>query len=156
VVTGNNRTTRDVLESITEQDGSVCAACHKTLINPLGFASENFDGLGRERSEQAFFDNAGKMTGSKAVDTSSVPSVTPDDLSPSSGIQDVTDRIAQSGRVEPCLATRFFRFAFRHIEDDSEKDTVDALARLAGTGSLADLFKGVAMLPSFRQRVIDP
>lgn len=32
---------------------AICAQCHKTIINPLGFAFENFDALGHVRTEEA-------------------------------------------------------------------------------------------------------
>ena len=36
-------TTREVVEELTQQADTACAGCHSTLINPLGFATENFD-----------------------------------------------------------------------------------------------------------------
>jgi hypothetical protein len=156
IPTAVNQTTREVIESITEQTGTVCAGCHKSFINPLGFASENFDSLGRERAQQAFFDDTGKPTGSKAVDTTSTPGVVLGDMAPSAGIGDVTALIAKSGKVEPCLATRLFRFAFRRLEGDGDRAAIDALAQLAAKGTLADLFEGVALRPEFKQRVITP
>ena len=36
-------------KAITEQPGSTCVQCHKTVINPFGFAFENFDPIGRWR-----------------------------------------------------------------------------------------------------------
>jgi hypothetical protein len=151
-----NQTTREVVESITEQTGTVCAGCHKSFINPLGFASENFDSLGRERAQQTFFDDTGKAIGSKAVDTTSAPGVVFGDPAPSTGIGDVTNLIVKSGKVEPCLATRFFRFTFRRLEGAGDRDTIDALAQLAVKGTLTDLFKGVALRPEFKQRVVTP
>jgi hypothetical protein len=156
IMVSANQTTREVVESITEQPGTVCAGCHKAFINPLGFASENFDGLGRERVQQMFFDATGKVTGSKAVDTTSLPGVVGGDSTASKGIGDLTLLISKSGKVETCLATRFFRFAFRRLESANDQDAVDGLAKLAGGGNLTELFKGVALRPEFRQRVITP
>src|SRR5450432_1515641 len=119
-----NETTREVVASITEQAGTVCAGCHKTLINPLGFASENFDSLGRERAQQTFFDDTGKPTGSKAIDTTSTPGIVPGDATASTGMADVTRLVVASGQVESCLATRFFRFAFRRIETDGDAPAI--------------------------------
>jgi hypothetical protein len=45
-------TTREVVEGLTEQEGTACAGCHAVLINPLGYATENFDAVGRFRTEQ--------------------------------------------------------------------------------------------------------
>src|SRR6185295_18977991 len=43
-------TTRQVVEQLTQK--GVCAGCHLSVINPLGFSTENFDALGRSRTEQ--------------------------------------------------------------------------------------------------------
>jgi hypothetical protein len=156
VVSTANQTTREVIESVTEQPGTVCAGCHKTFINPLGFASESFDGLGRERAQQTFFDATGATTGSKAVDTTSTPGVVSGDAAPSTGMGDVTRLVAASGKVETCLATRLFRFAFRRLEGAGDAETLAGLAQLASKGPLRDLWKGVALRPEFKQRFIAP
>ena len=41
--------------------------CHGTSINPLGFATESFDALGRFRSVQALFDASGNQTGTREL-----------------------------------------------------------------------------------------
>ncbi|HEY8923013.1 MAG TPA: DUF1588 domain-containing protein [Polyangia bacterium] len=151
-----NQTTREVVQTITEQNGTVCQSCHQSLINPLGFASENFDGLGRERTQQTFYDDSGKVTGMKAIDTTSIPRAKSDDTTMSTGMADLTQLIAKSGKVEPCVATRLFRFAFRRVESSIDADAIAGLTQLAQSGKLADLFKGVAMRPEFKQRVITP
>ena len=154
--TAANQTTREAIEAVTEVPGTVCVSCHKPFLNPLGFASENFDSLGRERTAQIFYDATGTMTGSKAVDTTSIPAVVAGDTTPSTGMGDVTRLIASSGKVGACLATRFFRFAFRRIETAGDQPTIGGLATLAATGTLTDVFKGVALRPEFKQRVIIP
>jgi hypothetical protein len=45
-------TNRQSFERATEAPGTVCAGCHGALINPLGFAFENYDGLGRFRNDE--------------------------------------------------------------------------------------------------------
>src|SRR5690606_25433852 len=76
--------TRQVVEEITEKEPR-CAGCHKSMINPLGFASENFDALGRMRTAQTLFDPTGKVVGQAPINTKSVPKIGPD-ASESSGI----------------------------------------------------------------------
>jgi hypothetical protein len=44
------KTNRQRLTDFTET--GVCSGCHKALINPLGFAFENFDGLGKFRTQE--------------------------------------------------------------------------------------------------------
>jgi hypothetical protein len=45
-------TNRQSFEAATEAPGTVCAGCHGALINPLGFAFERYDGLGRYRNDE--------------------------------------------------------------------------------------------------------
>jgi hypothetical protein len=61
---GPNMTTRESVEAITEMPGTVCLGCHGPMINPLGFATEGFDALGRFRTAQRLFDANGTETGS--------------------------------------------------------------------------------------------
>jgi hypothetical protein len=42
-------TNRKLIEAFTQQAGSICQGCHGVLINPLGFAFEHYDSMGRWR-----------------------------------------------------------------------------------------------------------
>ena len=147
-------TTREVVEELTETEGTVCAGCHVGLINPLGFASENFDALGRLRSEQRLFDMDGGELGSKPVDTSTVPSVVLGDDRSASGIAGVSEQIAQSGKPEACIARNFFRFTHARWEDvELDGCALEALrGALADGGTLPELLRAAVMSPEFRRR----
>ncbi len=150
-------TTREVVEELTEAPGTACAGCHSTLINPLGFATENFDALGRLRSEQALFDDEGSKLGSKAVDTSSVPQVILGDTTETQGAEDLMRLIANSGKAEACLARNYFRFTFARWED-AKRDgcTLEAMREtLAAGGSLRELLKATVLDPAFRRRAFE-
>jgi hypothetical protein len=146
-------TTRQVVESLTEQPGSACAVCHAAMINPLGFATEGFDALGRMRSEQVLFAEDGSPVGRLPVDTRSIPRVTPDDASPSAGPSDLARLMLQSGKLEACLARNYFRFTYGRWENAGDACVLERLrARLVETGSIAEMLKEVALTPEFRQR----
>ena len=147
-------TTRQVVESLTEQTGSTCVGCHGVLINPLGFATEGFDALGRARSDQALFQDDGASAGSLPVDTRTTPRVVPGDESPSGGPADLARLMLQSGKLEACLARNYFRFAYGRWENvASDGCVLERLrARLVETGSIAEMLKEVALTPEFRQR----
>jgi hypothetical protein len=147
-------TTREVVEELTQKAGTVCAACHKTIINPLGFATEGFDALGRARTMQRLFDANGVEVGQKPVDTRSVPLVTPEDETASSGPADLVSRIVASGKANACLARNYFRFTYARWEDlDADGCALEDLRlKLANGGKLGDLLKEVAMSPEFRRR----
>lgn len=149
--------TRQVVEQITESNPA-CAGCHKSMINPLGFASEGFDALGRARKTQTLFDATGRVVGQANIDTSGTPSITGNDTRVASGVGQVTEWLAESGRVEACFAERYFRFTFRRIESTSgDRALVEVFAKAARDGkSLGDVLKASALRPEFKRRRLLP
>jgi len=150
-------TTREVVEAITEKPGTACAGCHTKVINPLGFASEDFDALGRHRKNQVLLDDKGQKLGEKPVDTSSTPRVEGlDDPRTSSGAGDLAKMLVASGRVQSCFARQYFRYTFQRAEDDKQDGCVlSQVAEAAkGSSSMADILMKVAMQPAFRRRTI--
>jgi len=147
-------TTREVVEAITQRPGTACAGCHTTLLNPMGFATENFDALGRARTHQVLFSPQGERLGERSVDTTSVPQISPGDTRPSQGAEDVTRLIVESGRFESCLARQYFRFSFGRMEDPATDGcALSALESAAQSGaSLADVLRLSALRPEFRRR----
>jgi hypothetical protein len=147
-------TTREVVEELTQTKGTVCAGCHATVINPLGFATENFDALGRLRSAQRLFSADGTEVGEKPIDTATVPQVTSGDDTPSAGAADLMMMIADSGKAEACLARNYFRFTYARW-DDPEVDGCALEAQrsaLQNGGTILDLVKATTTAPQFRQR----
>jgi hypothetical protein len=151
-------TTRQSLEALTEQPGTACAGCHATAINPLGFAFEGFDALGRARTEQRLFEHDGREVGALQVDTTSVPRVTADDASTSTGPVDLARLMLHSGKVEACLARHYFRFAFGRREDlTADGCALEQLrARLVESGRIRDMLAEVASLPELGRRRFGP
>jgi hypothetical protein len=150
-------TTRKLVESLTEAPGSPCASCHSTFINPLGFATEDFDALGRRRTEEIFYTPKGAVAGKAPVDTRAVPEVVTGDKTPASGAAELARLMLDSGKPQACLARHYFRFTFGRPEEvASDGCALEALRRkLVDGGSLRDLLRQVALEPSFKQRVLD-
>jgi len=149
-------TTRETVEELTQMPGTVCAGCHLALINSLGFATENFDALGRYRTEQRFFDAAGKPTGTKPVTTSGVPHVTDADT-PVAGAGDLMSQIVASGKVEACLSRNFFRYTFARWEDPNvDGCALESMRKsLENGGTIIDLVMAATLDGSFRQRAFE-
>lgn len=149
-----DQTTREVVEALTEADGSACAGCHSTLINPLGFATEGFDALGRARSEQVLFDGEGREVGRRPIDTASVPLVVPGEPDASSGPADLARLLAQSGRPHVCLARNWVRYSLGRMEDDDTDGCMieDIATRLVEGEPLGVALREIALRPEFRQR----
>ena len=149
-----DQTTRQVVEELTEQPNTVCASCHATVINPLGFAFEGFDALGRVRAEQRLFNDDGVEVGALPIDTSTVPQVIAGDSRVSNGHEELIRLMLESGKIEACLARQYFRFTFGRYEDMAyDGCALERLrARLVESGRIRELLKEVALLPEMRQR----
>ena len=147
-------TTREVVEELTESEGTACATCHAPLINPMGFATENFDALGRARTEQVLFDEDGREVGRKAVSTEVVPLVDLKSDEVASGPADLSRMLADSGRPHVCLARQWVRFSLGRLEnDDTDACMIEDVAqRLLDGESLGQALRQIALRPEFRQR----
>jgi hypothetical protein len=147
-------TTRQTVEALTEQPGSSCASCHAYKINPLGYATENYDGLGRLRSEQRLFSPAGVEVARKQVDTHGIPRISLFDATPVSGAADLSSRIVESGKGEACFARQYLRFSYGRAEDLRGDGCVleGMRAALKQANGLREAMRVPALSPSFRQR----
>lgn len=150
------QTTREVVEALTESEGSGCAGCHATQINGLGFPSEGFDALGRVRTNQRLFDAEGKVLVERAVDTETIPRVWIRDERPVHDMQDLTARMLESGKIEACFARQYVRFALGR--EENAKDDGCALesvrASLSEGKPLSAAFAAIALSPTFLERYV--
>lgn len=114
-----------------------CAGCH-TLMDPIGLAYENFDGLGRYRATDrgADIDASGVLDGLKYDG--------PDELA-----QVLYDH-EDTGR---CVTKHIYRYATGHHETEGEAEVIDDLsARFEASGyRIKALLLETVMSPGFRQ-----
>ncbi|WP_437911558.1 DUF1588 domain-containing protein [Sorangium sp. So ce302] len=142
-------------ESVTERTaGGVCGGCHTNIINPPGFITENFDALGRERTEEQVFDATGALLTSLPVDTLSVPQVQIGDSREMSDAAELTRAIDDSRLFHSCLARQYFRFSQSRIEAPAQDGCLlEALESKARSGaSFADVLKTPAQFTTFKAR----
>ncbi len=154
------QSTRQVVEQLTETEGTKCVSCHGSFINHLGFALEGYDALGRARSEQTLLDPAGAEVKRVPIDTLTTPHVVFDDERTVGGPGELADRIVESGKGEACLSRAYFRFSFARWDDpEGDKDGC-LLERLRGAladgGKLTAMFRELALAPEFRHRTYLP
>lgn len=147
-------TTRESLEARTEAEGSVCAGCHATSINHLGYATENFDALGRVRLAETLFDDNAQPTMDKPINTVSTPQVVWGDETESTGAADLMAMIDASGKPHSCLARDFFRFTFERLEDEARDGCVlaDLEEQAQLDRPLVDVFAHLLLQDDFRKR----
>jgi hypothetical protein len=145
-------TTRQAVTELTS--GGVCGGCHLGIINPPGFISEGFDGLGRERTEEKLFDAQGNEVASLPIDTSAVPQVDPGDTRSMADVVQLSQAVDESRLYHSCLARHYFRFALSRFEspelDGCLLSELEAAAR--GNEPLLEVLKVVAQGTSFKVR----
>jgi hypothetical protein len=126
-----------------------CSGCHK-LIDGAGFGFENYDELGRYRTQEngLAVDASGEMllTGEAAVD------------GPYNGVLELSNRLALSPRVERCLATNWYRYAMGRVETEADGCSLREVEQKfsASGGQFKELLVAVTLSEAFRYRPAIP
>jgi hypothetical protein len=135
------KTTRQQVEQHT--GAGVCASCHHSMINPVGFGLENYDAVGRFRTTENTvpIDASGTLVGTSAGTAFS------------SGVE-LSNALASAPEARECYATNWFRYVVGRMEQPADACAISALgARLADDNYTAlDLLTELARTPSFRLR----
>jgi hypothetical protein len=108
----NGPTTRDRLEALIQSD-PVCAACH-SLVDPVGFAFENYDavGLWRDQENGVTIDASGEHTLLGAFN----------------GPEELIARIAEHPGTYECLTRWLAEFSYgRELRDTDARPLLDQL-----------------------------
>ena len=139
-----SKTTRDRFAAHALDTG--CAGCHATIDN-FGFAFENFDGMGKWRTEE----------NELSIDAS-VSLATGTDLDGTyASSADLIDALARSTSVKQCLARQIFRSTAAR-SDASVQDAEDGFVEIwkqlpeEQQGRLADVLVAFVKSPTFVQR----
>lgn len=133
------QTNREMITTLTSGCGR---QCHTYYINPLGFAFENFDGMGRIRT----------MDNGKPVDTSAAYPF-------SEGVKQFADAaqlmqlMANSQQAHSCYAKKVAGYALQRDIVESDTTTLSALTRVSMAGSLKQVMLELVKDPAFRTRL---
>jgi hypothetical protein len=128
-------TTREFFTAITA--GGACAGCHN-LINPLGFALEQYDGIGQFRTSE----------NGVTVDPAADVSLGGDATRHVSGAVELAQVLAQDPQLVRCLATQWFRSRFGRIETGGDQAIIEALTAALGSGQhLFDAARALGQAP---------
>ena len=132
------KTTRAKTEAHTAS--GFCQGCHG-LINPIGFAFENFDEAGTFRA----LDNG------KVVDASGKYVAHSGQTITFSGASDMMTQLTASDALDRCFVKQVFRFANGRRETASEQATIDALSHefSAAQRNIPALFARVVTTDAF-------
>jgi hypothetical protein len=135
------QTNRERVTSATEAPG--CEGCHRYYLNPLGFAFENFDGLGRAR----------ELDDGLPVDTTgSYPFV--EGQLEFSGAPELMQLLAESQQVHRCYAAHLSEYGLAHELGPDDGEVVEALTArsLDELGSLSELIVDLVASRAFHTR----
>ena len=136
-----NQTNRERYEGLTNGCGGTC---HKVYINPLGFAFEDDDGIGRRRS----------MDNGMPVDTTgSYPFA--DGMHEFKDANELMQVIASSPVAHQCWSKKLASYALQRDIVDAERPTVESLGAIsqATDGSLKKVMLALVESPTFRTHV---
>jgi hypothetical protein len=146
----SDQTTRERFENKVRNEP--CASCHAAM-NPIGYVLEQYDALGRYRTEERVIDETtGEVLSTLPIDSTSDPMLTEDSAPISTGLE-LSEQIADSNRAEACFSRQYYRFTFGRGESGSDGCALEAVrAELANGGTLRDALRAIALDPSFRSR----
>jgi hypothetical protein len=99
-------------QRFAEHSNSPCAACHK-LLDPLGFAFENYDGVGRYRTK----DNDQPVDASGTLELASGTVKFKDAV-------ELMPALAAAEEVRTCMATQWMRYLLRREETPGDKPSL--------------------------------
>lgn len=140
---------------LTEQPTQTCVNCH-SAFNPLGFAYESFDSLGRHRDIEMIYDPEGLVIGEAPVDTSGEASA----LGTSAmfdGAAELHQQIASNERAMECMASHYFEHLQRRnigADDGCHVESMAEALHPENGGSILSMIEAATVAQQFRQRRI--
>jgi hypothetical protein len=138
-----NMTNRERVEATTGK-GTCGEQCHMVLFNPLGYAFESYDAIGKYRT----------MDRGKPVDTASVYTLDDEPKTFSNGVE-LSKLLSEAKQTHDCYVRNMLTYLHGRLLDDEELPTVDYYARLsrAGMVSLHDLELAFVTSDAFLNRL---
>jgi len=138
-----NMTNRERVEATTGK-GTCGQACHSALFNPLGYAFENYDAIGKYRT----------MDHGKPVNAADSYTLDGELKSFSNGVE-LSHLIAEAKQTHDCYVQKMMTYLHGRLLAPEEAQTVDYYARLsrAGKVSLHDLTLSVVTSDAFLNRL---
>jgi Protein of unknown function (DUF1592)/Protein of unknown function (DUF1595)/Protein of unknown function (DUF1588)/Protein of unknown function (DUF1585)/Protein of unknown function (DUF1587) len=137
-----DQTNREVVTAGTGV-GTCGQGCHSVYINPLGFAFENFDGLGRIRDT----DNG------KPVDTADTYPLAEGDVT-FTGAPDLMQKLAEREQVHACYSKHLAGFFLQRDVTTADEPLIDSLTTTsrAPSSSVKQLLLALVTAPAFTTR----
>jgi hypothetical protein len=137
-----NTTNRQRIEALTGK-GTCGQACHSTLINPLGYAFENYDSVGKYRTTD----------GGLNVDATGTYGLDGQERSFQNALE-LVELIAGSQAAHRCYARHWLYYLSGRLPDAGDAATLDQLAVQASAQDIStrDLVRALVQSDSFLTR----
>jgi hypothetical protein len=137
-------TNRQRVEELTKN--APCNGCHTTIINPLGYALEKLDGVGRYRTEE----------NGQAIDASSSYLLDGEMVS-FDGAVELSARIAASQQAHDCYSRHWVEYLYGREVDmgtDADRSLVEQAGSLSSSdASVRELIVNLVATDAFVTRV---
>jgi hypothetical protein len=129
-------------QHVEEHDKMPCAvACHK-IMDPIGFAFEHYDGIGKYRDQ----DNSLPVDSTGSIEVDGVEK-------PFTDAKSLSQILASSTEVAQCFATMWLRYGFKRLDTAADRASLESVdAAFAKANSVTDLLIGLVGSRSFRYR----
>jgi hypothetical protein len=141
-------------ETITNLTGGCGAECHGGYINPIGFAFENYDGIGQWRdTEKVTTDTAGQ-TMDRSIDSSGKFPFAEGTKSFSDAAE-LMPLLASSGQTHACYAKKLASFSLQRDLVVGDMPLIDALktTSMGSQGSIKQIVVDLVKNNAFRTHV---
>ena len=137
-----NSTNRQRVEELTAS--TACAGCHAAIINPLGVAFENLDGVGKFRT----------MENNLPVDASGSYSLDERDFTYGVAV-DLVREMAASYQAHACYSKNWVEYLYgRTVDRSADADLINQAGRLSRTTeSVQDLILNLIATEAFTSRM---
>jgi hypothetical protein len=141
----SNQTTRQRLDQLLSMTNDTrCKACH-SLMNPLGFTFENYDGIGAWRTMDGRFpvDATATIVGTGAATDGAVKDAV-----------ELLRKLSTADLVRECVTKNWFRYALGRGETAEDAGTLGAALSsfTKGGNRVPELIAGIASTRGFRYR----
>lgn len=140
-----NQTNRQYIDALTGR-GTCGQTCHATRINPLGFAFENYDPLGKYRTTDNGLD----------VDASGTYDLDGADVTFANALE-LVDLLANSPDAHRCYASHWLSYLNGSLPDAGDDAVLDELGTRSNSEDLSvqDVIRSLVQSNSFLTRRVD-
>lgn len=127
----------------------VCMTCHQ-ILNPLSFALESYDSLGRYRTiEKVFID--GTLVSDHLPINTVVDYQFDEQKATVNGAVELSQKLSENPRTHQCAVRQWYRFSHGQAESPADACVLDKMYKVLvkENGSFYEMFKETALQSSF-------